>query len=179
MAKHLNMEEFENIFHQYKNMVFRTACTVLSDHSQAEDVLQNVFIKVYKLGKSFDPQKGSLATWLRRITVNEAISKQQKSGRPHYSLDELHQNGHHPEAEEVAGFDDNLLLKLSIEKMLQSLSGKYRAALMLRYIDDLSYEEIAKTLDIPLGTVKSRISAAITSLKKSHLKEVQNELQTS
>jgi len=169
------MEEFETIFQQYNNMVYRTACLTLSDRSQADDVLQNVFIKVYRLGSSFDPQKGSMATWLRRITINECISKQQKAGNHNYSLDELHQNGHHPDAESIE-FDEKLQLKLSIEEMLQSLSAKYRAAVMLRYIDDLSYEQIAETLDIPLGTVKSRISAAITSLKKSHRKEVQNEL---
>ncbi|MBT3363283.1 MAG: RNA polymerase sigma factor [Chloroflexi bacterium] len=177
MAKHLDMADFENIFEQYKNMVFRTACLTLSDRSQADDVLQDVFIKVYRLGKSFDSQKGSMATWLRRITVNECITRQQKSGKYSYSLDELHQNGHHPD-EEIVEFNEKLATKQSIEQMLSSLSGRYRAALMLRYIDDLSYEQIAETLDIPLGTVKSRISAAITSLKKKQLKEVQNELQT-
>ena len=177
MAKHLEMEEFETIFQQYKNMVYRTACLTLNDRSEADDVLQDVFVKVYRLGMSFDPQKGSLATWIRRITVNECISKQQKSGKYRYSLDEMHQNGHHPDEESVE-FDEKLQMKLSIEEMLQSLSGKYRAALMLRYIDDLSYEEISKTLSIPLGTVKSRISAAIASLRNSQKQEVQHGLRT-
>ena len=177
MVDQLDMQHFDSVFDRYKNLVYKTACLMLSDPSEAEDVLQDVFIRVYRLGGSYDPEKGSLATWIRRVTVNQCISKQ-KSGKHSYSLDEMRQNGHQPDEDEI-DFDDKLALKLSIEKMLQSLSGKYRAALILRYVDDLTYEEIAETLDIPLGTVKSRINAAITTLRKSRKREVENELRTS
>lgn len=63
-------------------------------------------------------------------------------------------------------FTEKLSLKDETQRLIKSLSAKYRTALMLRYFEGLTYDEIAEVLDIPLGTVKSRINAAITTLRE-------------
>ena len=173
----MNPEEFDGLFEQYKGIVYRTARLILGDASEADDVLQEVFIKIYKLWHSFDPGKGALSTWMHRITVNECLTKRKKNPAHSQSLDELELSGYQL-SDDCEHSDDQVALKQSIEQLLDSLSCKYRAALVLRYFDDLTYENIAEVLQIPLGTVKSRISAALLALRKRVKGRLHHELRT-
>lgn len=155
-----NKEAFEAFFFQYKDMVFKTAYLITGNGEEAEDVVQEVFTKVYRKAHTIQ-EGGNIKAWLRRTTVNECINKHRK-GRPASPLDGT-----------LLKEDPDLLLRIiadeerkKVNEALRSLKEKYRVVLVLRHYQELSYEEIAKTLEIPLGTVKSRINKAINSLRK-------------
>ena len=170
MAKQFELEELEALFHCHKDMVFKTAYLILGDTQEAEDVLQEVFIKVYRAGDTFHPEKGGLNTWLHRITVNQCISKCRKKHLPSFSLDERLEEGGFDPPGAPSQLPEELLIKQEegerMQRAMKSLDKKHRAVLTLRYFDDLSYDEITQVLKIPLGTVKSRLNTAIKALRK-------------
>ena len=158
---------FETLFRQYEKPVFRTAFLITGSKEEAEDVLQEVFVSMWKSRKTFDPNKGKLTTWLHRITVNQCLKKQQRKAPATISLEEreadLLETKHRLQPEEI------LIAKRDYERLLKAmatLDTRHRSVLVLRYFDDLSYSDIAEALDIPLGTVKSRLNQGLRYLKE-------------
>jgi len=169
LAKQTELEEFEAFFHCYKNMVFKLAYLTLGNAQEAEDVMQEVFINVYKAQKSFKPEKGNFNSWLRRITINKTISWRRRKSLPSTSLEALEEVGtEFPECSPM--LPEELVIKQEetrrIQKAISFLDRKHIVVLALRYYENLSYSEIAEVLDIPLGTVKSRINTAIKALRQ-------------
>jgi len=153
--------DFECLFRQYERLVFKTAYLITGTKEEAEDILQEVFVSVWKSRQTFDPSKGKLTTWLHRITVNKCMERRRKKKLVSVSLEGLDL----PEAQTT---DDVLVSKQEYERLIEamnSLDTKYRVVLILRYFDDLSYEEIAQAVSIPLGTVKSRLNQALKLLR--------------
>ena len=169
MAKRCELDDLERVFNDYRNMVFRTAYLVIGDADEAEDVLQEVFIKVYRSWGTYDPKKGGLAVWLRRITVNHCISEHRRKHLPSTSLDNLTEQGFDP-PDDCQEIPEELLIKKEegtrVWRAMQLLDEKHRVVVVLRYSEGLSYEEIAQLLDIPLGTVRSRLNAAMSVLRR-------------
>ena len=128
---------FSELFHQYKNLVYKTAYLILDNPNDAEDVLQEVFVQVHKSLSTYQPSKGAFSTWLYRITIN------------HTSL-----------------LESQLAEEEATQQALGQLSEKLRTVLILRYYWELSYAEIVQILDIPVGTVKSRLNLALKTLHK-------------
>ena len=161
-----DMAAFEALFRNYEKLVFKTAYLITGNRERAEDVLQEVFISVWKSRGSYDPNKGKLTTWLHRITVNQCSRGKTRKGPATIPLEEK-------EIEAVGTKhsqpDDILVSKMEYDKLLKamdSLDTKHRSVLVLRYFNDLSYQEIAESLGIPLGTVKSRINHSLRCLKE-------------
>ncbi|MBM4461741.1 MAG: RNA polymerase sigma factor [Chloroflexi bacterium] len=171
MAKDFGAENFEAIFREHKDMVYRTAYLILGDAHRAEDVLQEVFVRVHKSLDSFDSRKGAFSTWLRRITVNQCITERRNSHSASLSLslERLEEEGLDPEDTDSER-PEELALKREegqrIQRAMNTLDRKHRAVVTLRYFEQLSYEEIAQVLSIPLGTVKSRLNTAIQALRQ-------------
>ncbi|MFC1950783.1 RNA polymerase sigma factor [Chloroflexota bacterium] len=169
MAKRFEPNDFGKIFQQYKDKVFKTAYLIVGNVQEAEDILQDVFIKVYKSTGSYDVRKGSMGTWLHRITVNHCISQKRKRRLTEYSSDRMEERGVEL-ADSSEEQPEELLIKDEesgrIWRLVKSMDEKHRSVLSLRYHEGLSYGEIAEVLDIPLGTVKSRINVAIVKLRK-------------
>lgn len=152
---------FELIFHQYKNLVYRTAYMILDNPGEAEDALQEIFLKVYRSLGRYQPSKGAFTTWIYRITVNHCISQRRKFLRfikPVGTLDEDEKQTH-------TFIEDKLSEEQVLQQALKNLSKKLRAVIVLRYFLDLSYSEIAQVLDIPLGTVKSRLNMGLSQVR--------------
>ena len=164
-----DMSAFEALFQQYQGLVFKTAYLMTSDKEEASDVLQEVFVTVWKSRHTFNPNKGKLTTWLHRITINHCVSRGRKKQPASFSLEEARDDGFDlPETRSSELPEESLMSKLEYEGLVRtigSLDGKHRPAIILRYFDDLSYDEIAQVLGIPLGTVKSRINQAVRSLR--------------
>ncbi len=165
-----SIEAFEAFFQQYQGLVFKTAYLMTGSREEAEDVLQEVFMIVWKSRHTFNPMKGKLSTWLHRITVNYCISKRRKKQPALVSLEEARAEGFDlpgtkktelPEESLVSNWEGERLIKA-----MNSLNSKHHSVLVLKYFNDLSYDEIAQVLGIPLGTVKSRINQAIKSLRE-------------
>ncbi len=166
-------EAYEILIQRYQQPVYNLVCRLASDPSDASDIVQEVFLKVFRNVGKFRGNS-SLKTWIYRIAVNEAynhrrwFSRHQRQevalgredGVPSYE-DSLADPGRTP-FDQAADHETRAL----VEKSLEQLNPKFRAAVILRDIEDLSYEEIAAVLDISLGTVKSRILRGRESLRK-------------
>jgi RNA polymerase sigma-70 factor (ECF subfamily) len=152
---------FEALFRQYERLVFKNAYLITGTREEAEDVLQEVFVSVWRSRQTFDPDKGKLTTWLHRITVNKCLERRRKKKLAPVSLEGL-------DLSNTQLSDEVLVTKQEYERLIaamNSLDTKHRAVLVLRYFNDLSYEEIAQTVGIPLGTVKSRLNQGLKLLR--------------
>jgi RNA polymerase sigma-70 factor, ECF subfamily len=154
-------EAFGLLFEQYKNLVYRTTYLTLGTASDAEDILQEVFLQVYRSLDEYDPGRGAFSTWLYRVTVNRCLNW--RRGRPPTgSLEEVAheqiQSGAHLLPDHYAEED-------SVRRALDRLSRKLRVVVILRHYWDLSYAEIAEIMDLPLGTVKSRLNHAMRLMR--------------
>ena len=164
-----DIDAFEALFQQYHKLVFKTAYLVLGNKDEAEDVLQEVFIAVWKSRSTFDPTKGKLTTWLHRITINQCVNRKRRKQVAILSVEEARNDGFDLTAMSSSELPEELLMnRLEYERTMEainSLDGKHRPVLILRHFSDLSYDEIAQVLGIPLGTVKSRLNQAVRSLR--------------
>jgi len=162
---------FEEIVRAHQARIITLCRYLLGNAADAEDAAQDVFIKAFKGLKNFRPE-AALYTWLYRIAVNTCIDRKRKP----FFLSLFHADDTGEGADE--GFhalqsDDPSPEKLvesqqvsqEIQRALKKLSPKLRAAIVLKEIEGLRYEEIGEVLDISLGTVKSRISRAREELK--------------
>ena len=153
-------EAFAVLFEQHKNLVYKTAYLMLGEATEAEDALQEIFVQVYKSLSGFDARKAAFTTWLYRVTFNYCLNHRRKKRPFTLALEDISPvlKSEFPSA------------RLAEEEFLQQaigkLTDKQRAVIILRYFWDLPYAEIAQILDVPLGTVKSRIDLALKTLRK-------------
>ena len=152
---------FAAVFEQYKNLVYRTAYQMLSDSQEAEDALQEVFMQVYRHFNRYDPAKGAMSTWLYRITMNHCLSRQRKKKLVQVEMQE------NLAETRLAPVEGRIESDETLERLLEGLSDKLRAVVILRYTWDLAYDEIAEILDIPMGTVKSRLNTALGRVQEN------------
>jgi len=158
---------FEALFRQYEKLVFRTAYLITGDVEKSKDVMQEVFVAVWKWRHTFDPSRGQFTTWLHRITVNKCSKKRTKHQTAILSLEEAEEKGFQPESHSELP-EELTISREEYEELMKALSAldtKYRSVVVLRYFNELSGEEIAKIEEIPLGTVKSRLHYALKSLR--------------
>ena len=158
-----DMSAFEALFRQYERLVFKNAFLITGQKEEAEDVLQQVFVSVWKSRHTFNPAKGKITTWLHRITVNECMKRQHVKSEPYAELIE------NMKLTEISVDPGEALMKHEeYERLIEAvnrLDSKHRSILVLRYFNDLSYDDIARTAGIPLGTVKSRINQGLKLLR--------------
>ena len=165
---------YETLIERFELPVFGIISRLMDDPADAADVVQEVFLKVFRNVSSFRGDS-SLKTWIYRIAVNEA-----RNHRRWFSRHRRQEVGLEGEPGEKRGYQDSLPdpgrspfdavvdreTEALIEQALNMLNPKFRAALVLREIEGLSYEEIAEILDVSLGTVKSRILRGRDALRK-------------
>lgn len=160
-----DVEAFEAIFREYEGMVYRTAFFLTGDAEAAADAMQEVFISVWKYRRTYNPEKARFVTWLHRITVNQCAKKRNKTRRdiPAEGLSE------ELTAPNTDCPDDIAITRGEYQALLDGLMAmdrKHRVVLVLRFFNDLSYDQIAEAVHIPLGTVKSRLNAGLRQLSR-------------
>jgi len=162
---------YENLLQRFQQPAYNLAYRLLNDSSDASDVVQEVFLKVFRNVGRFRRQS-SLKTWIYRITVNEAHNQRRwffRHRSREVGLDaepEQTRSRNVPDCEQ-SPFEytfDRERQEL-IENALAQINPLFREVVVLRDIEDLSYEEIAEVLQISLGTVKSRILRGREALK--------------
>ena len=165
---------YEILIQRYEQPVYNLVSRLVEDSADAADVVQEVFLKVFRKIGSFRGES-SLRTWIYRIAVNEARNQRRWFGR--HRRREI---GLEPQPGETQGLGDWLEdpapspfevtldheTEALIEAGLKEISPAFRAALVLREMEGLSYDEIAEILEISLGTVKSRILRGREALGK-------------
>ena len=148
-------DAFEQLLERYKEKVFRLCVSMMRNESHAEDMAQEIFVRIWKALPGFQGQ-ASLSTWIYAISRNRCLTDLRKqSHRPTISLDEP---GGEAALEHFEAADTDPLATgadLDIEWMLNQLSEKYRPAITLFYLEQRSYEEVAEMLGVPVGTVKT------------------------
>ncbi|MBR2852240.1 MAG: sigma-70 family RNA polymerase sigma factor, partial [Anaerotignum sp.] len=178
-----DMLAFEELILKHEKIVYNVALRMMNHSEDAKDISQEVFLKAYRSLGNFD-ERSQFSTWLYRITHNTCIDEMRKrKGKQSYSLEEELENEEGSMQRQIADEGDtpeeSLLReeqKSEILQALDTLSEEHKAAVILRDVKGLSYEEIAEILELSLGTVKSRISRARNQLKKEILKiREQNE----
>jgi RNA polymerase sigma-70 factor (ECF subfamily) len=147
------------ILHQYRDRVVRLAAHVLHNPREAEDVAQEAFVKAFRQVGQFRGESGFYA-WLYRIVINLCLDRmRRKCSSSEMPLEE----GVH--VSQVA-LGPDVEKRIAVEQVLDSLTAPMRAALVLREVEGLEYAEIAAVLDIPVGTVRSRLNAAREQFRK-------------
>lgn len=166
---------FDEVVGRYKNKVYSYVCRMIGGDQDAEDLTQEVFIRMYVSLGSFRSQS-SLSTWLFRIAGNICIDHYRRN-RKHqniaYSLDEPVESDDSPQAREVPDttYDPQRIfeqgeMNTQIEQALMRLPDKLRAVIILHDIEGLQYDQIAEVVGCPLGTVKSRLFNARMQLRE-------------
>ncbi len=155
---------FARLFDTYKNLVYRTALLMLNDAGEAEDALQEVFLRVYRFLPTYQPDKGAFTTWLHKITVNHCLNQIRKKSFLFLPLDLVNEK---KTPVKESPIQEQIDQKEDIRRGLQKLSPKLRAVLILSFYWGLTYAEIAQALDIPIGTVQSRMNQALKNLRRS------------
>jgi RNA polymerase sigma-70 factor (ECF subfamily) len=166
MLKTLQTDQTEDsmraLYRTYGSELYGFAVSCLGDRGQAEELVQEVFTRVWRHAQSFDPDKASFRTWLYGIARNAIIDlKRRQSVRPALSA--------HPETQEDQGaLDDSFeraLLRWQVAAALDRLTPEHRQVIRLAHFQGLTLREISERTGIPLGTVKSRTSYALRGLR--------------
>lgn len=164
---------WEAVVRNHSARVYRLALHLTGNPHDAEDLTQDVFVRVFNSLSTYQP--GTFEGWLHRITTNLFLDRVRRKKRIRFdwmgdedtsvatseSFDRHERSGQPEDAFDMLNLDDDIL------RALAALPPEYRAAVVLSDIEGLSYEEIAVTLDIKLGTVRSRLSRARSRLRDS------------
>jgi RNA polymerase sigma-70 factor (ECF subfamily) len=156
------------LYDRYNRTVFGVGLKILSDRSSAEELVQEVFLKVWRSSATFDPSRGSFSTWLFRVTRSVALDlyrkraprvRQVSNGDVHIAAVRDSTDGPQESAEDS-------WLSWRVSRALEVLDAAHREVIVLAYFGGLSQREISLKTGVPLGTVKSRTARAFRSLRE-------------
>jgi RNA polymerase sigma-70 factor (ECF subfamily) len=160
-------EAFGRLHERYAPLVFAVAARTL-DRGAAEEVVQEVFLAVWRKAATFDPQRGSFRAWVLRIAHLRVLNElRRRSRRPRLAPDAngegvavLPDGG--PGAAESAWRNQR---RAAVREAIEALPPTQRQALSLAFLEEMTHEQVASSLDLPLGTAKSRIRAGLQALR--------------
>ena len=152
----------EEIFRRYSGPVYSVALRVLRDSGQAEDVLQEVFLQLWRKPAAFVQNRGSLGAWLVVIARNRSIDVLRRR-KPSDSVEDVVLASTVNVADEA---ERNTMME-KVRRVIADLPMEQRKSLELAYFEGLSHTEIASRTGDPLGTVKTRIRQALITLRKA------------
>ncbi len=152
-----NKAAFEKLYNQYNKLVYNIAFSIVKNRQDTEDIVQIVFTKIYSIDKSKLPSKNE-ASWLYSTTKNETINFLKKKNN-NINLEDIY------EIEDNNNEIARIIDKDSYNKLISGISDKEKEIISLKVLADLSFEEIAKILKTPTGTVKWRYYKAVHTLK--------------
>ena len=150
------------LFDRYSGVLYSVALRVLKDPGQAEDIMQDIFIQVWRKPDSFASGRGSLGGWLAVVARNRAIDLLRKR-RPSDSVEDVVLASKTDTASEA---ERNVLME-KVRVVMAELPPDQKTSVELAYFDGMSHTEIAEKTGEPLGTVKTRIRLAMMTLRKA------------
>ncbi len=163
---------YRTLLRRYQDPIFSYCLRMIKDSAQAEDIAQEALVRTLTRLETYD-ERYSFSAWVFKIATNLCIDHLRKAKRIAYSLDqdiqgsdgsykrEMPSRGPDPSARTLASEQMDLL-----DEAVAALPEHYRAILLLRHREELSYEEIARILELPIGTVKIRIHRAREQIKR-------------
>jgi RNA polymerase sigma-70 factor (ECF subfamily) len=150
------------LYDRYSSIVYAVALRVLQDTGAAEDVLQDIFMQLWRSPGGFDANRGSMAAWLAVIARNRAIDALRRR-HPESDIDNVVVSVNTSLAEET----ERSRTMDRVRGALRSMPPPQRSALEMAYFEGLTHCEIAEKTGEPLGTIKTRIRAGLLSLRKA------------
>lgn len=159
---HGDEKAMAEIYDRYSKVVYSVALRVLREPAAAEDVLQEIFMQVWRNPSKFVPAKGTLGGWLAVVTRNRAIDKLRRK-RPTEQVEEMQLPSPCNLAEEA---ERNTMMERA-RTFIVKLPPEQRKTLEMAFFDGLTHSEIAEMTGDPLGTVKTRIRSALLTLRKA------------
>jgi RNA polymerase sigma-70 factor, ECF subfamily len=170
-GKTLTSQDLEAIMRKHNRMLFRAARAILKDDAEAEEAVQDAYLKAFRAMGEFRGDS-KLSTWLVRIAVNEALMRRRKRARS-AEVVELNVDTNIPsEDESPEGAAARGQVRRLLESKIDALPDSYRAVFMLRGLEELSVEETSQALDIPEATVRTRFFRARSLLRESLSREI-------
>ncbi len=165
-------ETFRRLVERYQGLVFQYVFQVVRDYHLTEDLSQEVFFKVYRSFHAYDPRY-VLSTWLLRVAHNHTIDHLRKRRLATVSIDERQKGTGAPLSEAIADPEPETAkvvearrTEAAVREVIDGLPPEQRGLLALRFLEGRKMEEIAYILDLPLGTVKSRLNRARAVLQR-------------
>jgi RNA polymerase sigma-70 factor (ECF subfamily) len=156
------------LYDRYSRTVFGVGLKILGDRSLAEELVQEVFLKVWRSSRTFDPSRSSFSTWLYRLTRSCALDLYRKRARTVRPVSDgalpiAATLDSSPGPQEVV---DESWLSWRVARALEVLDAAHREVIDLAYFGGLSQREISRQTGVPIGTVKTRTASAFKSLRK-------------
>ena len=160
-------EAFEYLYEHYSRALYGVIFRIVKDDEIAEDLLQEVFVKIHQNLASYSPKKGRIYTWMLNVARNAAIDKIRSKSYGKKMKTQSMENSVHAvsQSHQVETFVDHI----GLEAELKKLTDHQRFLIRKIYFEGYTQADLAEELDIPLGTVKTRIRKAILDLRKKLL----------
>jgi len=164
LLKQQSRDAFNYLYRQYSAVLYGIVNKVVYDEQIAQDVLQEVFVKIWHNIPQYNPEKGRIYTWMINIARNAAIDKLRSKG-------EIMKNKIQTGEDVVNNVQSGMKTEQStdtigLKKIVSELKPEYQTIVNLAYFKGYTLDEISKTLEIPLGTVKTRMRSAINLLRQ-------------
>lgn len=163
LLKQRHQSAFEYLYDNYAGALHTVILSVIPDKELASDVLQEVFVKIWRQMDSYDDTRGRLFTWMTNIARNASIDMVRSKGYRYQQqnrelTETVYQSGESAIQIPVE--------RIGLHKLVHQLKQDYKVLVELSYFQGYTQEEISKMLDIPLGTVKTRLRTALIQLKQ-------------
>ena len=149
------------LYDRYSSIVYSVALRVVADTAAAEDIVQDVFMQLWRKPAAFDSARGSMGAWLAVIARNRGIDALRKR-RPESDIDDVVISF----TPDLADAAERARMGEKVRGALASLPSSQRAALELAYFEGMTQAEIAEKTGEPLGTIKTRVRTGLTALRK-------------
>lgn len=154
---------FGYLYDNYSGALFGVINAIVTDPETARDVLQEAFVNIWRKIESYDPTKGRLFTWMMNVARNAAIDKIRSKGYQdslkNYPISD------NVDTSDIGKATFSQLDDVGLKKVLSKLKEEFRVLIDMSYFQGYTHEEISKILNIPLGTVKTRIRSALIHLR--------------
>ncbi len=160
--KQRSQQAFAYLYDNYSGALYSIVLSIIADKELSSDVLQEVFVKIWRQMDSYDADKGRLFTWMINIARNASIdtlrSKSYQNSKQNRELTEA--------VYDAGGNTVTNIDRIGLRKIIHTLRDEYSALIELSYFQGYTQEEISKIMDIPLGTVKTRLRGALIQLRE-------------
>jgi RNA polymerase sigma-70 factor, ECF subfamily len=160
-----NQDAFSELYDRVSSQVFGVVRRVLRDPAQSEEVMQEVLVEVWRSASRFDPERGSATTWMLTIAHRRAVDRVRASQAAMDRDERAGRSAHRPAFDEVVEQVETRLEHEQVRQALSVLTDLQREAVTLAYYGGYSYREVSELLDVPLGTVKTRLRDGLIRLR--------------